>query len=774
MSRLPSWVTWWIGLVLGSWVGMAEGSTIYVRCSCLGPVYLSWDRLGEAMGVSASEAAVIWRAEDWGVMDGIGRRVLHVRDDVRGGVRWLMPEEPKRDAGWVVGLAAGLGGGGRPVSLRERGDGDIGPGVPLRLRSRIETNLIEVAGVPSARVGDGIFWRSMLAGHSVLSRFGLDWLAEEPGHGAGELVMWVSVPGTSGGGVRLEVDGMDLGVARWEGRGLHRLNWDLAAGWSEGEKLHWRWRIEGDRAVVAYVDMCEWIREIRGWKGEEPVELEALASGTARLGWGGRGRAEVFELGKGGEVGGIQMETEGAASGELMWRVEAGRRYWVVGEGHWMEPESVWRSRWDGEDLVGAFADVAIVVPDGWGSAGRALAEVHAREGWRSQWTEIGRLVDGFGAGHREGEVIWRWLRHRSHAGQLPKNLVLVGDGRMDRFGRLGGQSSLMPVWVGAGVEGTKPLETELGDLDGDGWPEVMVGRIPVRSLEEFQDWYGKRLGHGPGIVEAQDAPEVLLVADAADEAGDFPADVRMMALRLEEEYRVTTAIRGELDVEQVRRGVRIGLTEGAGMIQYLGHGGRDRLGAGYLVLEDVKDLPQVKRPPVLVGMTCGIGQFGSASGEGLGEELVRRSAGGAMAVWAATSSIPGLGWRSLGQGWLEAMHRLGRHAPVGEMIRDAIAHHREWGGESVDRYGLVLLGDPVMPLFPGAEEASLRMMSGPKTAGVWELEWVGGEGPFRVESSQQIRDESWEMIYEGMERRLTITPGLEQVARYYRVRTAR
>src|SRR6202007_3398342 len=135
---------------------------------------------------------------------------------------------------------------------------------------------------------------------------------------------------------------------------------------------------------------------------------------------------------------------------------------------------------------------------------------------------------------------------------------------------------------------------------------------------------------------------QALLVADAPDAAGDYAAGSDQLAalvpagLQVDKDYLPVGADQPQIDAARAQL---IGAFDnGRVLVNYIGHGGLDRLATpGLLTTDDVAQLDGGARSPILTALTCNIAHFAYPGYRFLGEDLIVQPGGGAMAVFAPT-----------------------------------------------------------------------------------------------------------------------------------------
>jgi hypothetical protein len=241
---------------------------------------------------------------------------------------------------------------------------------------------------------------------------------------------------------------------------------------------------------------------------------------------------------------------------------------------------------------------------------------------------------------------------------------------------------------------GLFPSDNRLGDVDGDGLPEMAVGRIPVLSAAELDAFTGKIAAYEGASTESWTANAVLL-ADATDLGADFVADNERIASRLPAPFQVDRIYLPSIALADARSQLMNAIGSGTSFINYMGHGAIDRLsGSGLLTSADVPGLANGERLPVLTAMTCTVNRFAVPGVPALGEVLVKSPSGGAAAVWGPS----GLSFHHDARLLAESFYA-GAEERLGDRVLAAIAAFRAAGGDPALPVIYDVLGDPALKL---------------------------------------------------------------------------
>ena len=215
--------------------------------------------------------------------------------------------------------------------------------------------------------------------------------------------------------------------------------------------------------------------------------------------------------------------------------------------------------------------------------------------------------------------------------------MLLVGDASLDPKNYLGfGGYDFVP---------TKLVETQYQetasddwfvDLNGDGLPEMAIGRLPVQTQEEAAAIVSKIVGY----EKSKRRNEALLVADRADDSDDFSFESASEELRalLPAYLMVRKIFREQFSSDaQAKAMLLSSINQGALLVNSIGHGSVEGWRGSLLTLEDAESLINGLKLPFFVNMTCLNGFFQNPYGETLAEALIKASGGGAIAIWSSS-----------------------------------------------------------------------------------------------------------------------------------------
>jgi len=192
----------------------------------------------------------------------------------------------------------------------------------------------------------------------------------------------------------------------------------------------------------------------------------------------------------------------------------------------------------------------------------------------------------------------------------------------------------------------------------------------------------------------------VVLLADDPDEAGDFIASSDALALALAGERKAEKVYLSQPhSTDEAHDLIMAALDDGAGVLSWIGHAGLDSLAHERLLeISDLEMLQATDHPSFLMGLTCLMNQFGIPYFAALGEEMLLKPDGGAIAVWAATGFSGNAQAEQLGENFMAELDSY-QDSFLRDIINRPIGNKAKPAADPqlIDVY--VLLGDPALSL---------------------------------------------------------------------------
>lgn len=281
-------------------------------------------------------------------------------------------------------------------------------------------------------------------------------------------------------------------------------------------------------------------------------------------------------------------------------------------------------------------------------------------------------------------------------------HVLLVGGDSYDYHNYLGiGSRSFIPsLYVNTSVYSRfAPSDAALADVDGDGVPDVAIGRLPVRTGTELLTVVEKILQY-----ERRDyGSTAVLTADAADPAASvaFKAASEAMASEWATQWRVTRAYLDDMPVASARAALLAGINAGAALTSFVGHSGPTRWTyKGLFSTADVPLLTNNGRPTVAVQWGCWNTYYVNPISESLATMMLLTPGKGAAAMLGATTLTRDASENALGRLLLPLAVHPG--VTIGEAVVRAKRELARVHPGLVDvMYGWNLLGDPALVVQP-------------------------------------------------------------------------
>ena len=389
---------------------------------------------------------------------------------------------------------------------------------------------------------------------------------------------------------------------------------------------------------------------------------------------------------------------------------------------------------------IAAFPDYVVVTHPDFMAQAQRLAAHRQADGLTPLVVTTEQVFNEFAGGTgdmRAARDFMKFLYDRAPEGQLPRYLLLFGDGHYDYRQIKTSAPTFVPVFESENMFSRTASYTSddyfglLGDdegiweFSGQGTSERVdlgIGRIPSRTAQDAATVVEKIVRYESPATRGDWRTRFTFVADDQF-PNDWDDDLHVLnadataeraqsvdpSVTLDKIYgpsypSVVTA-RGRLR-PQATEAIRESIEEGTLVWNYSGHGGPTGLGDEEYLTEDlVASLDNADRLPVWVTATCSFGKFDIADFQSLAERVLLRPGGGGVAMLTTvrlvyTSASPDSG------------NNFGLNLELTEqmLVRDADGRPSRLGdalyrtkntavGASTNNRKFNLLGDPAMRL---------------------------------------------------------------------------
>lgn len=745
-------------------------------------------QVGAWSGHTASEVAGWMRA---GVLHArVGGRLLPWRV-ASDGSHAILFVPPQRSV-YSVGQAVQLFGGPAPA-LESVSAAPQPSGVTTRqawVRRDREEDLLMVSTAPGPVDEEFWFWQNLLPGHPVLGRRIYEVVLGPTGAASVDSRLELDVVSTSEASHHLRVSWNDqvVGELSWIGRSRPAGRWDLPASVTRSGTNRLVLESIGDRTSLTYLDRFSVThREEVNGAGTGVVVQTAAAGNLEVPGWL-QPQVEVWDVTDpwnpvhlrearwtsiDGQRGNLEFAVAAdrqieCASLETLPRFASARR---------IRPLTPWEQGSAGGGTGGGLrgADWLAVVPAAWEAELEPLLSWRRQQGLSAMVVTLESVWDAFSAGRPDPRSLMDLVKAADRWDRVPRFVVLVGDGTLDyRDGLRRGDQWMPPLMVKTPL-GRFAADTLLAEADEPGRWRRAVGRIPVRSVAELRAWIGKSIRTETASRQRPVPATYLLMAGEPDGAGEFIQDSHFLRGLIPAGHPVFPVEDATGDLEGTRKFLLEMLGKEPAIWNYVGHGARDRLGNGYMLVGDMPALPVTQDPPFLAAMTCGAGDFAVPGFQSVSEALLLHGSGGVCAVWSPAGFSFNASARLLNQALFSLMADSGRSARLGDLLVQTIGRYRQTSGDRLLPQLYNFLGDPATPLrlLPGGDWRPPTLSIRPLTPSRVVVEWADGEdGMVLVEGTEDLGSAEWKVLGHTTERRWEVDriPGK---AGYLRVRRA-
>ncbi len=239
-----------------------------------------------------------------------------------------------------------------------------------------------------------------------------------------------------------------------------------------------------------------------------------------------------------------------------------------------------------------------------------------------------------------------------------------------------------------------------------DPLPDVMISRIPVNSETELTAIINK-INSYEAIKFAPWFDTSIFITDNTDAAGNFEyfAD-GIIQDYLIDGYRPIRIFQEDYDCELYSRCVEVANVitntlnnNGALLVNYIGHGALWRWSNEQIFVdEDIGNLNNGNKLPVILSMTCWDGYFIYPGWEGLIEQMLRADSKGAVAAFSPTGLGVASGHDHLHRGFYDALIFQGENA-LGPLTQAAKLRLYQTGANFDLLHTFTIFGDPALQI---------------------------------------------------------------------------
>ena len=426
----------------------------------------------------------------------------------------------------------------------------------------------------------------------------------------------------------------------------------------------------------------------------DSLKLTAAATQQLTIGGFSANTIRVFDITDAASVQEVlgQVEQQGASySVSLVVPGAGSRTLLALAAGQTTPAKQVAANRPSSWSKPNKGADFLIITPRDFFSAVEQLRVTRLGQGLSVVVVDIEDIYDEFSFGQKTPQAIKDFLAFaRTGWKKGARYACFVGDASIDPKNYLGfGEFDLVPTKVIDTFFMEASSDDWLADFNGDGVPEMALGRLPVRNGAETERVIAKIISYD----ESNPPDELLLVSDAND-GYDFEGASAQLHPLVPGDVKAVDLNRGQMPAAAAKAALLDAIARGQRIVNYIGHGNVDQWAGNLLTNTDAVALENLDHLPVFLLMTCLNGYFNDPALDSIAEKLLMNPRGGAVAVWASSGQTLPLGQWVINQEMYVQIFstphvRLGDAARAAKLATTDIDVRQTW----------VLFGDPTMRL---------------------------------------------------------------------------
>jgi hypothetical protein len=361
------------------------------------------------------------------------------------------------------------------------------------------------------------------------------------------------------------------------------------------------------------------------------------------------------------------------------------------------------------------------------------LATQRSNQGLRVKVIDVQSIYDEFNYGIFDPKAIHDFLAYAYQNWQspAPQYVLLVGDGNYDPRNYKGTNE---PVFIPPYLLPVDPWITETASdnrfvtVNGDdNLPDMLVGRLPVKTRAEAAAIVNKILAYEQTPANVDWNGNVLFVADNPDSAGDFYSYSDLVANNnLPAGYTPQKIYYGSThtSIDSAKTAILNEINAGKLIVNYVGHGAMMRWASENLFNNtSIPSLTNSGKLPFFVSMACMTSYFFYPSPAGydyssINEALVKAAnGGGAIASWGSAGMGLASGQDYLNRGLYQAIFSNGQTRIGAAAVQAKLFLYAQSTSypDLIDTY--TLFGDPALKLNVRPADLSVQLNAQPSEA---------------------------------------------------------
>jgi peptidase C25-like protein len=426
------------------------------------------------------------------------------------------------------------------------------------------------------------------------------------------------------------------------------------------------------------------------------------------------------------------------------------------------------KGRVNNQNLHGLSAqDMIIVSHPLFLSQAEDLANHHREEGMRVVIVTPNQIYNEFSSGSQDIVAIRDFVRmfyeRATSSDDMPKYLLLFGDGSYDNKNRLTDNTNFIPTYQSVNslsITGSLVSDDYFGLLDpNEGkwsstteYVDLGIGRFPVKSIEEADNVVNKVINYNTAMTLKDWRNRIEFIGDDEDgnthmsQSNQLAGIVEIDNPNYNEDKIFFDAYKqistpGGNRYPEVNEAIIKSFEEGALIVNYTGHGGETGLGhERVFTVSDINGIENPNNLPLMVTATCEFSRFDDPKRTSAGE-LVLLNKGGGIALLTTVRLVYSTPNFYLNKTFYDKVFE-----PVNnEMPRlgDVFMEVKNLNASNSNNRNFTLLGDPALRLAYPIHDVATKKFNGAFLSAtidtVRALDKVTVEGQVQDENGQKL-----------------------------------
>lgn len=450
----------------------------------------------------------------------------------------------------------------------------------------------------------------------------------------------------------------------------------------------------------------------------DDIEFSSSAGKLRLTGFSEAKRVNVYQQLESGAVNRLPGNVKQARNGELRLNVSTGGQqanYFVYDDQG--IPTPVLRNLPEKQDITSGEAQYLVIANAAFiGSELERLVQLRQAT-YSVKVVDVEQVYMQFGRFSAEADPIKAYIDYAVE-NMATEMIVLVGGDTYDYLGYRSDSVSHLPTLYkvvdgGNSVITHSPSDAAFGDLDEDGIPDIPVGRLPVRTVDELRFMINKivtfeQRDYAEQAVFAADKTDngngYSFVPDAEDIIGRLPQPIQQ---DLNAAWQTAAGVAFddkkafiELDGAELSKDKLISaINEGAELTSYLGHSNMFKWSTDLFDTQDALALNNVGRPTVMTQYGCWNTYYVLPTGNSLAQVLLLSGDQGAATVLGSSTLTLATSEAVLGQALHTEMYIPGK--TIGAALVDAKRAIASGSSRADVLLGWQIMGDPAIVMNP-------------------------------------------------------------------------